>query len=70
MDEYRLHTIDSSINRIQRIVKEYYKETQHNMTIDEPAEEALIDMIGLTSLILHELNDELHNFANPLIMSN
>jgi len=38
--------------------------------VDEPAEEALIDMIGLTSLILHELNDELHNFANPLIMSN
>ena len=68
MDEHTLHTIDSSINKIQCIVKEYYKETQHNMMVDEPAEDALNEMIELTTDILYELNEELHNFTNPLIL--
>ena len=58
MDENRLHTIDTNSMKLNRLVVEYYKDTQHNQENDVEAEAALNAMMSLAIDILYELNEE------------
>lgn len=61
MEEKRMYKIDKNTHAIQHMLKDYYKDTQHNQESDVQSKQAIDDMLELTTDILYELNEEKHS---------